>query len=370
MADYHYDDPPLPERDVPRAKHVPAKKGVGCGFWLLVAGMVFFAFTSLVLLIAVIAVAPSHVTSASGNLPYIETSVSGDKRSSQKILLVPIHGIILDAPIGGFGPPRPGLVTQVLAILKRAREDSDIKAVLLDIDSPGGGITDSDILYNEIRKFKAETGKPVVALLRDIAASGGYYVAAASDRIIAHRTTLTGSIGVIMPHWNIEDLLDKIGVRSDPIKSGKYKDIGSMYRQTTDEELKMLQDMIDEYQSLFVTVIHQGFTNRSINLTRKKLETWCDGRIMTGGQAKKLGFVDQLGYYDDAVKAVAGLAGITSGNEHVITFQRRPGFLDALLMQTQTPRPDTVKLEIEGMPKLDTPKFMYLWTINANTTNN
>lgn len=369
MNDYPYDAAPPPERDIPHAKPAPTRKGPGCGFWLLLLGVVFFAFISLVLFVTLVASGSKRVAGSPGGTPYLEDSVSGNTRSAQKILLVPIHGIILDRPDGGFGPLRPGLVTQVTDVLKLAREDADIKAVLLDIDSPGGGITDSDVLHNEISRFKTETGKPVVALLRDIAASGGYYVAAAADKIVAHRTTLTGSIGVIMPHWNIGDLLQKIGVRSDPIKSGPLKDIGSLYRESTKEEKQMLQDMIDEYQHIFVTVVHQGFTNRNVTITRKKLETYCDGRIMTGKQAKQTGFVDQLGYYNDAVAATANLAGITAGEEHVVTYQRRPGLLDALLMASPSPRPDIVKLEIEGLPKFHTPRFMYLWTVNPDLAN-
>jgi len=349
MADEYYSNQAGPGSPAPQAPPPRERRRTGCGFWLLLMGMLFFGFTTLIFFLAFVGVSGARIASASQTGVYTETFVSGNKDSMDKVLLLPIHGIILDTPITGVGRTRTGIVTQVKDVLRLARDDVNVRAVLLDINSPGGGITASDVIYHEIEKFKAETGKPVVALLRDVAASGGYYIAASAEEIIAHPTALTGSIGVIMPYWNIRDLLKKIGVRSEPIKSGQFKDIGSISRDITAQERQMLQGIVDEYLKIFITAVHQGFTNRGVTITRKKLETHCDGRVFTAKQAVQLGFVDKLGYYEDAVKAVTSKAG------------------DILLTRNASPMPDTLKLEIEGMPKFDTPRFMYLWTVGGGT---
>ena len=367
MADEQYNNQAGAGSSAPRERAPRERRRIGCGFWLLVMGILFFGLTTLVLFLALVGVSGTRLASVSQGGLYTEAFVSGNKDSMDKILLLPIHGIILDGPAGGFGRVRTGIVRQVKDILKLARDDANIRAVLLDINSPGGGITASDVIYHEIEKFKSETGKPVVGLLRDVAASGGYYIAASAEEIVAHPTALTGSIGVIMPYWNIRDLLKKIGVRSEPIKSGQFKDMGSLARDITAEERRMLQGIVDEYLNLFVTVVHRGFTNRGVTITRKKLETYCDGRIFTAKQAMQSGFVDKLGYYEDAVSAVATKAGITPAGAHVVTYQRNPGLLDMLLMRSVSPMPDTLKLQIEGMPKFDTPRFMYLWTVGGGT---
>ena len=159
------------------------------------------------------------------------------------------------------------------------------------------------MLYHELQEFHQDTNKEIVSLLGDVAASGGYYVAAASQRIVAHPTTVTGSIGVLMPLVGIEGLLDKVGVKVQPIKSGPMKDVGAMSREMTPEERAMLQGIVNEYYERFVTVVHNGMKGRNVAITLEKLKGYCDGRVFTGEQAKQIGFVDEIGYFKDAVRA-------------------------------------------------------------------
>ena len=366
--------PPAAAPALPRAQrvasHAPSPRGrrFGCAFWGLLATTILFAAISLVLLVALGTVISTPGLEGAGDTSagrrFVESTVSGNADSDRKILLIPIHGIIMDTPSEGFMRTRPGVVTTVHRMLSAAKKDASIKAVILRIDSPGGGITASDVLYHEIETFRKETGKPVVALLGDVAASGGYYVAAAAEHIVAHSTTVTGSIGVMMPLLGVQNLLEKIGVEARVIKSGELKDIGSMYRPMNAGEREMLQGMVDEYHGIFVSVVHQGFTNRGKTISRKELRKLCDGRVLTGNQAKRLGFVDALGYYEDAVNITAKKAAIPPADVHVVTYVRRPGLLDTLLINATAPQPGTMKVEIEGLPKLDSPRFMYLWTVN------
>src|SRR5262249_22941878 len=163
------------------------------------------------------------------------------------------------------------------------------------INSPGGAVTASDILYQDLVRFRAETGKPVIACMMDVAASGGYYVAMGCDRIYAHPTTVTGSIGVIMSLYNATGLFHMLGVKSDPIKSGPNKDIGNPGRPMTEEERAILQQMVGSFYDQFVQVVVRGRPE----LPEERIRALADGRVYTGLDAKKLGLVDEIGYLDD-----------------------------------------------------------------------
>ena len=194
------------------------------------------------------------------------------------------------------------------AIAKKIREagkDKDVKAIVLDINSPGGTVAAVQNIYSEILKAKKE-GKKVVALFRDVAASGGFYIAMAADKIVAEPGTITGSVGVIMQTGNVEGLFEKIGVKMIPITSGKYKDIGSMYRPMTDAEKALLQDMVDDTYTQFFAAVKAGRPN----VTQANLAEYTDGRVFTGQRAYNLGFVDKLGGEEEAVQLAGELAGL------------------------------------------------------------
>src|SRR5207249_10158147 len=210
------------------------------------------------------------------------------------------------------------LVARIKDELTLAAEDEHIKALLLRINSPGGTVTASDIIYHEIMAFKQKRKIPVVAVIMDLGASGGYYIAVTGDRIIAHPTSVTGSVGVIMLRVSAEGLLQKIGVEASAIKSGAKKDIGSPFRPMTEDERAIFQSMINGFFSRFLEVVTKGRKA----LPADQLKLIADGRVLTGPQAVQLGLVDQVGYLDDGIAAAKQLAGLADAR---VVMYVRPG---------------------------------------------
>jgi len=218
-----------------------------------------------------------------------------------KIGLVKIYGMISVMPSRGnsvFGLRGSDRIVQQL---KRLRKMA-VKAVVIRINSPGGTIGACQEITEEIRKLK-KNGIPVVASMGDVAASGGYYVASVCDRILLNRGTMTGSIGVMMGSSNFEELLDKVGIKPEIIKSGKYKDMGAYYREFTDEERSMIQDMVDDTYSQFLETVSVGR-----NISMKKLKPLAQGQVFTGAQALENGLADEIGNLNTAVIAAKNLA--------------------------------------------------------------
>lgn len=218
-----------------------------------------------------------------------DSEFSGNK----KIGVVEVSGYILES-------------TDILKEIKSFRKDSSIRAIVVRVDSPGGAVGPSQEIYREIRKTVAV--KPVVASMGAVAASGGYYVSAASTGIIANPGTITGSIGVIMSFTNLEELLKKIGLSPTVIKSGTYKDTGSPMRKMTDADRHLLQEFSDQIHRRFITDIAEG---RNMNI--EQVHSVADGRILTGESALGLGLVDRLGNLEDAIDWAAEHAGIQDG---------------------------------------------------------
>ena len=242
-----------------------------------------------------------------------------DGLSGGKIVLINIEGSIVGGR-SGFG--LFGLESgadDIAEQIKRAGEDSSVKAIILRINSPGGSAAASQELHEEVHKAR-ENGKIVVASMSDVAASGGYYVACGADKIVANPGTITGSIGVIFSQLQYSELLEKYGVRSNVIKSGKYKDLGSPLRNMTEEERQILQEMIDDIYSQFVHAVAEG---RQMN--ESEVLELADGRIFTGRQAKELGLVDELGNFQDAVDLAAGLAEL-KGKPKVVEYGKKSPF--------------------------------------------
>ena len=232
---------------------------------------------------------------------------AGKEKASrgEAIGVIYVEGVITGArgegSIFGTGVASgPSLMEQ----LREAGEDDGVKAVLLRINSPGGSAAASQEVGNEIDRLRKQ-GKTVVASMGDVAASGGYWIAAKADKIIADPATMTGSIGVIMETQNMQELFDKIGITPETIKSGPHKDMGSPNRPLTPEERAIMQQMVDDIYQQFVDVVAEGR-----KMKREKVLELADGRIFTGRQAKEQGLVDELGNYYDAVKLTGDLAGI------------------------------------------------------------
>ncbi len=212
----------------------------------------------------------------------------------ERISVIKLDGIISDSSSGSFFRDFTSSGS-VLDLIIKATKDSSIKAIVLRINSPGGTVAASQELYRAI--IKARKKKPVVVTMGDVAASGGYYIASASDAIFANPGTLTGSIGVITSYLNFTDLLTMIGVKGIVIKSGEYKDIGNPTRPLTEEERKILQALLDDSYNQFITDVTKGR-----KMPREKIEKLAKGLIYTGKQAKKIGLIDHLGDYHQAIK--------------------------------------------------------------------
>jgi protease-4 len=207
--------------------------------------------------------------------------------------------------------------------LDRMQRDTSIRAVVLRLDSPGGGVAASQEIYESVKKLRDQGKKPVIASMGGVAASGAYYVACAADSIVANAGTLTGSIGVIMTFPNTEDLFRKVGIRFETIKTGKYKDIGTMWRPMTDEERKLLQDVLSNVYDQFIDAIVEGR-----GLAREDILPYADGRIFSGDQGLEYGFVDRLGDLDDSIRLAGEMAGITGQPVVVRKERRHVSFLD------------------------------------------
>jgi len=246
----------------------------------------------------------------------LEEVVIEDQGGAAKLAVVDIEGIIFGGLLGGGAA---GIVEMVREQLKRAEKDEDVKAVLLRIDSPGGEVLAADEIFRRIEEFQQRSGKPVIASLGSVAASGGYYVAAPCRWIVANPLTITGSIGVIMHGYNYRGLMNKVGVRPEVYKSGRFKDMLSgdkAEEEILPEERRMVQALVDETFLRFKQIVAEG-RQRSNRLSQdegrslaKNWEEYVDGRVFSGRQAHEWGFVDELGDFQAAVKRAKTLARI------------------------------------------------------------
>lgn len=287
----------------------------------------------------------------------LQESVIYGKGRGPKILLLDIQGVIRETPGStSFLGTRPeSMLSRLREELDLARRDDSIRALLLRINSPGGTATASDILYEEILRFKREAGIPVIAQLMGMATSGGYYVAASADEIVAHPTTVTGSIGVIFSGLNFSGLMKKIGVENQTITSGPYKDAGSMIRPMSADERAQLQSVLDDMFVRFKSVV----TTSRTNLSADQVDALADGRIYSAPQALAAGLVDRIGSLEDSVGVVEQRAGIEDAR--VVTYHRPREYRNNLYTRGPTPPPQ-LKIELlPDWPDIPRPAFLYLW---------
>ncbi len=291
--------------------------------------------------------------------PLEEYAIRG--KGADKILALPIRGFISSEPSSGLVRERPGVLQECTARLDKARKDQAIKAVILQIDSPGGTVTDSDILYHEIRAFREETGKTVIALIMDVGASGGYYAALSADAIMVHPTSVTGSVGVIFITPKLEGLMDKIGVGAEVVKSGALKDMGSPFRASTQEEKKLFQDMIDRMAARFLTLVRE---RRGLDEARMK--TVSTAAVFTGEEAVALGLADGTGYLEDAL-ALAREKAKLSEDAKVVVYRRAEYKNDNLYNTMSASAPGRGLVDFGPASALAhmKPGFYYLWAPGA-----
>lgn len=257
----------------------------------------------------------------------------GSLSNGERIALVRIEGVILDAK-------------DIIEEMIRHEENPSIKAILLRIDSPGGAVVPSQEIYDQVKRIRTESKKKVVVSMGTVAASGGYYIASASDRIVANPGTLTGSIGVIMEMANMAGLFEKIGVESVVVKSGAHKDLASPFRKMGAEERKILQNVLDDVHNQFIEAVSEG---RGMELDR--VRHLADGRVFTGRQAMELGLVDELGDLEDTIRLTAEMVGI-KGKPQIVETKKRFSILDLLrnqwlgsLPHSLSPRGRTISLQ-------------------------
>jgi protease-4 len=288
--------------------------------------------------------------------PLEEETVEG--KGSSKILLLDLSGTLAeDLPSFSLGapPPRVPLLARVREELARAEKDDHVRALIVRINSPGGTITASDILYHEILAFKQRRKIPVIAAIMDVGASGGYYAALAADTIVANPTTITGSIGVVMVTVNAQGLMEKIGVAPLAIKSGPMKDAGSPFRSLTGPELAVFQNIIDEMYGRFVGLIVQ-----SRKLPEDRVRALADGRVYTAEQALRLGLVDRIGYLEDVVKLARDAAKLDEAR--VVMYHRPKEYRSNLY--SSTPASATAESTLAQFAAAlggGGPRFLYLW---------
>lgn len=277
-----------------------------------------------------------------------------------KILLLPVSGILSDEPRRQTFGSRPSMVQEIVAHLKKAEQDPHIKAILLKVNSPGGTTTASDILYHEILNFKKKTGAKVIVSMMNIAASGGYYISLPADMIVAHPTTITGSVGVIFMRPGVTGLMEKIGVKMEVNKSGENKDMMSPFRKPTRAERKMMQQLTDDLAGRFISLVkkHRNIEKRNIDAVRS-------ARVFLAEDALKKGMIDQIGYLSDAVTAAKKASGLDP-NAPIVVYRRsqynNDNFYNTSTTQAQTGNQSLVDL---GLPRVTpnlNPGFYYIWS--------
>ncbi|WP_319522417.1 signal peptide peptidase SppA [uncultured Desulfosarcina sp.] len=289
--------------------------------------------------------------------PLREMTLEGT--AEERVALIPITGIITDKPKGRLMQQTPGVVQEVVSHLHLAEKDDRVKAVLFNIDTPGGNTTASDILYHEIVSFKERTGKKIVVCMMNLATSGGYYISLPADMILAHPTTVTGSVGVILMRPEISGLMEKIGVGVKVNKSGMNKDMGSPFRPITPEEENLLQELADRLGQRFVNLVKQHR-----QLDGQQLARVADARIFLAEDALELGLVDKIGYLQDAIDAARQLADLDA-DVRVVTYRRThypdDNLYNTLSSQADTSMPRLVETGLIGdLLTLDA-GFYYLW---------
>lgn len=287
--------------------------------------------------------------------PLEETTVEGEGRA--KVLIVDVAGAITDEPSRrAFGLVEDeSTVARVEAELTAAADDARVKAVVLRVNSPGGGVTASDDIHTQLLRFKRERSIPVIAALGDTAASGGYYVACAADRIVAHPTTVTGSIGVILVSLDLEGLLAKIGVRNETYKAGEHKDLLSPLRAATPEERGIVQGVLDHMHARFIDVVRAGRPG----LDTARLGEITDGRIFDAPTAQRLGLVDDIGSVHDAIELAKRSAGLSEAR--VIRYRRRGEVAETIAAAAgRAPQVNLLAVDLGALTPAS-PRFMYLW---------
>jgi len=323
---------------------------------LIIGGIVALALLLLtaatVVLVLLAGLGGGGVGGGPAALPdtFEEEYVSGE--GPDKIAVLPVVGVIGSADSGALGTP--AATPEVLRDqLRQAAEDEGVKAVVLEVNSPGGGVVASDEMHQHILDFKRESRKPVVVSMGDTAASGGYYISTAADRIVANEVTLTGSLGVIFSWLNYGEAARDLGLEEEVFKSGEFKDIGSPTREPTREEAEIFRGLVDEAYADFVGVISEGR-----DLPEERVREIADGRVYSGQQARALDLVDALGGLDRAAEVASELS--RTDEATVVRYTQDPGLAGLLSARLADDEPQAQKI-LEEAGVSTTPRLQYLY---------
>jgi protease-4 len=301
------------------------------------------------------------VTPVPASRALVEFEVRRDSLwASKKIALIDVEGAITNAPAQSMlGVQSDNPVAVFTEKLQRAAADHDVRAVVLRINSPGGGVTASELMYDELRRFREKTGKPVIASMLDVAASGGYYIACACDRVFALPTTVTGSIGVIMIVPDISGTMAKIGLRTNVIKSGTMKDVGSPFRAMSPADRDVFQGMIDQMYEQFVAVVVKARGD----LSEARVRALADGRVYLGPVAKENGLVDEIGTLYDALGAARAEAGLADDPIIVVQYARPAAHKPNIHAAAPggQPQVNMINVELPRWLASPSPQFLYMW---------
>lgn len=351
--------PPLPPRPYAPGPYPPPPPRPRRRFVLVTLLILAIVGLAISMLLNLVLLVSGTVLSEDSGREVTLTSGS----ASQRVAVIPVTGLIDDS-----------CATRFARFMDRAQKDNSIKAVVIQVDTPGGTVTASDNIYHRIELFKqARHGVPVVVSMGGMATSGGYYVACAGDTIFAQYTTLTGNIGVLMPRYNLSKLAKTWGVEETTIVStgARYKNAGAMLKPDDELETKYFQDLIDDAFSRFKTVIKQG---RGTKLSSKpeevasKVDEIANGKVYMAEQSKALGLIDQIGYLDDACQAAATAAGLK--NPTVVRFENPPSLMDLLSSRSGSGQAQvsssglTIHLGQDVLSGAARPSLLYLWQGN------
>ncbi len=309
--------------------------------FLVVLGVTLFCF----LFATFAAIVVSQVNFETDDLGFDSVYVSGNESATRKIVVLPLEGEIATDPTGFFAKA-----------IKNLEEDDELAAVVLRVDSPGGTISGSDYDLYLLKELKKKRNIPIIVSMGDLAASGGYYASTVGDKIFAERSTMTGSIGVIVPMYNAASLCEKLGVRSSAITSGPMKGMGDFMKEPTEEETAIWQGMVDESYEQFLSVIREGRPYYREEGRDAELRKLADGRIYTATQALDLHLIDEIGFLDDAITAAINQAGLTTESCYVVRYEETEDLLTALGLGVKAKKEPLNK----AIDAVSTPKGYYL----------
>jgi protease-4 len=326
-----------------------ANNGSKVGCWVAVAIMAFLLFWSGLANIGLMAALFSGSASADNDYPVDENPVfeeiwSYGSYDGTKVVRIDLTGVIMRGQREWLFGTEPDMVENILGQIRAATIDTEVKAILLEVDSPGGSVTPSDEIYAALEHFKAEDEERLVMVfIRDLGASGAYYAAMAGDYIMAEPTAIVGSVGVIMQTLNMKGLGDKVGLSSVTIASGANKDMLNPFEEVNPVHMAMLQELVDGMQERFASIVEdsRGFENRDL----------LDGRIFSAAQAMENNFIDGVGYWQDAVEKLQFLLDV---DELYLVRYHQPRSFFEMLMASKLPH-------LPDFNAMEPPRFMYLW---------